>query len=235
MRSPGRVFWSLVSVVLLADCASKLAIEDAIPAAGGSKPVVDHILQFTLAYNQGAAFSTGLGANQRWVLIGVVIAVLLCLARSYRQITKRGLAATVGLALVVGGAGGCRDNPTGPSVADLQAAQANWATHHLTRYAYRYMTTGFFNTLDGQAIRLVVLADTVRSAQFVATNDSVPVVPATLPTVDALFTLAISASRAGTLVRVEFDPTFGYPTRLKLSGPPDAAGDIFASDIELLP
>lgn len=97
------------------------------------------------------------------------------------------------------------------------------------------MTTGFFNTLDGRAIRLVVLGDTVRSAQFVATNDSVPVVPATLSTIDALFTLAMSASRAGTLISVQFDPTLGYPTRLELSGPPDASGVILASDIELLP
>jgi hypothetical protein len=130
---------------------------------------------------------------------------------------------------------GCRDAPTAPSLADLQRARAEWTAHHLTRYAYRYMTTGFFNAWDGREIRLVVLADTVRSAQYVSTNDSVLGGPATLPTIDALFTRAIAALDDGTLVAVEFDPTFGYPTRLQLSGPPDASGVIVASDIELLP
>jgi hypothetical protein len=133
------------------------------------------------------------------------------------------------------GLAGCRSGPTAPSLTDLQRAHAAWTAHHLTRYAYRYMTTGFFNTLDGQAIRLVVLADTVRSAQFVATNDSVPVAPATLPTIDALFTLAITAREGGTLVAAQFDSILEYPTRLELSGPPDASGVIVASSIELLP
>jgi hypothetical protein len=136
---------------------------------------------------------------------------------------------------LVTGLAGCRSGPTAPSLADLQRAHAAWTAHHLTRYAYRYMTTGFFTTLDGQAMRLVVLADTVRSAQFVATNDSVPVVPATLPTIDALFALVITARSGGTLVAAQFDPIFDYPTRLEFSGPPDASGVIVASDIELLP
>jgi hypothetical protein len=129
----------------------------------------------------------------------------------------------------------CRGGPTATSLTDLQRAQAAWTAHHHTRYAYRYMTTGFSTNLDGQAMRLVVLADTVRSAQFVATNDSVPVVPATLPTIDALFTLAIAAQNAGTLAAAQFDATFGYPARLQISGPPDASGVILASNIELLP
>jgi uncharacterized protein DUF6174 len=140
--------------------------------------------------------------------------------------------ALLGLAM---GLSGCQDLRTGPSLTQIQQAQAAWTAHHLDRYAYRYMTSGFFNAFDGQAIRLVVLADTVRSAQFVATNDSVPVVPSTLPTIDALFALAIAARENGTLVSVQFDSVFGFPARLTLSGPPDASGVIAASDIELLP
>jgi signal peptidase II len=104
--TPGRVFWPLAILVLLADCSSKRAIERALPVAGESKPVIDHLIQFTLAYNQGAAFATHLGAYQRWLMIGLVLVVLLVLARSYRQITRQGLGATVGLALIVGGAVG---------------------------------------------------------------------------------------------------------------------------------
>jgi hypothetical protein len=136
---------------------------------------------------------------------------------------------------LVAGMAGCRTSPTAPSLVDLQRAQASWTAHHLTRYAYRYMTTGFFNALDGKAIRVVVLADTVRSAQVVATNDSLPVASAMLPTIDALFALAIAARADGTLVAAQFDSVFAYPTRLEIAGHPDASGVIVASHIELLP
>lgn len=137
--------------------------------------------------------------------------------------------------LLLAGAAACSSEAMTPSLADIEAAQAKWASHDLVRYGYRYETSGFFNALDGQPLHLVVIRDTVRSAQFVATNDSVPVSAGTLPTVDGLFALAIAARQGGTLTSIEFDPTFGYPTRLVLAGPPDASGSITASSIELLP
>ena len=129
----------------------------------------------------------------------------------------------------------CHSDPTAPSVADLQRAQASWKAHGLSRYAYRYETMGFFNAFDGKAMRLVVLSDTVRSAQFVETNTAVPGAPATLPTIDALFATVIAARASGRLLSVKFDPVFGYPTVIELSGPPDASGTLLASAIELLP
>ena len=130
------------------------------------------------------------------------------------------------------GLAGCRNGPTAPSLIDIERAEAQWTAHNLTRYAYQYETT-CCTALSGQAIRLVVIADTVRSAQFVATNDSLPV--DFLPTIDALFTLAIALRGEGRLAAAQFDPTFGFPTRLEISGPPDASGAILASNIELLP
>lgn len=106
MRSPGRVFWPLASLLVLADCSSKRAIEETTPLIGVPQPIVDNVLRFTLSYNQGAAFSTHFGPYQRWILIGVAVAILVVLARSYRQITLMGRVATAGLALVVGGAVG---------------------------------------------------------------------------------------------------------------------------------
>jgi len=138
------------------------------------------------------------------------------------------------LIALLGSLAGC-ENPAGPWSTELQREQAVWTGHHLDRYAYQYETMGFFNAFDGHAIRLVVLNDTVRSAQYAGTADSVPVVPATLPTIDALFRLAMNAGDEGRLVTVQFDAVFGYPTRLELSGPPDASGVILASHIELLP
>ena len=105
MRSPGRVFWPLASLLLLADCTTKRAIE-AVDVVGVPRPVVDGVLQFTLAYNEGAAFSTYFGPYQRWALSGLAVAMLFILARSYRQVTRTGRVATAGLALVAGGAAG---------------------------------------------------------------------------------------------------------------------------------
>lgn len=106
MRSPGRVFWPLASILVFADCATKRAIEQASPIVGIPKPIVGDVVRFTLAYNQGAAFSTHFGPYQRWVLIGLALAILFGLSRSYRQITQMGRVGTVGLALVAGGAAG---------------------------------------------------------------------------------------------------------------------------------
>jgi Family of unknown function (DUF6174) len=124
---------------------------------------------------------------------------------------------------------------TAPSLTELQRQQDVWASHHLERYAYQYETAGFSIVWDGRAIRLVVLHDTVRSAQYAGTADSVPVAPATLPTIDALFAIARTALQDGHLVGAQFDATFGYPTRIEVSGPPDASGVIRASQVELLP
>jgi signal peptidase II len=106
MRSPGRLFWPLAGLLVLADCSTKRAIEESVPVAGVPKPVIDDVLRFTLAYNQGAAFSTRFGPYQRWVLIGLAVAILLIVAASYRHVTRTGRIGTIGLALVAGGAVG---------------------------------------------------------------------------------------------------------------------------------
>jgi len=101
----GRVFWPLAATLVLADCATKRAIESTAPV-GVPQPVLDDVVRFTLAYNQGAAFSTHLGPYQRWVLVGLVLGVLAMLAQAYRRLAAAGRLAVVGLALVAGGAVG---------------------------------------------------------------------------------------------------------------------------------
>jgi uncharacterized protein DUF6174 len=139
--------------------------------------------------------------------------------------------ALLGPALLLPACGG----PTTPSVAEIEQARARWATHRLTRYVYDFETTGFFTTLEGKTIHLAVIADTVRSAVFAGTNDPVPVPAASLATVDTLFARAIAAREAGALTSVEFDPQLDYPTRLQISGPPDASGAILASNLQPVP
>jgi uncharacterized protein DUF6174 len=156
-----------------------------------------------------------------------------------RHNTERIMLAQANRTLVLGlflvTLGGCAADSSTPAIIDIQTAQAVWASHGLVRYAYRYQTSGFFTNTDGREIHVVVIADTVRSAQFVATSDSVPMAATILPTIDALFALAIQARESGRLQSIQFDPTFGFPTRLVLSGNPDASGSITASTIELLP
>ncbi|MEP6733802.1 MAG: signal peptidase II [bacterium] len=106
MRSPGRVFWPLALTLVLADCSSKRAIEEAAPLVGVPRPVIDDVLQFTLAYNKGAAFSTHFGPYQRWVLIAFTLVALGVVARSYSQMGRLGWVGVAGLALVAGGAVG---------------------------------------------------------------------------------------------------------------------------------
>ena len=106
MRTPGRVFWPLAAALVLADCTTKRAIEEAAPMAGVPRPVLDGVVRFTLAYNQGAAFSTHFGPYQRWVLIALTLAILGGLARMYRRMAHAGWAGVAGLALVAGGAVG---------------------------------------------------------------------------------------------------------------------------------
>jgi signal peptidase II len=106
MRSPGRVFWPLAAMLVLADCASKRAVEAHAPGIGVARPMIDGVVRFTLAYNQGAAFSTHFGAHQRWVLIGLTLAILGLVARWYGEAARAGGAGIAGLALVTGGAVG---------------------------------------------------------------------------------------------------------------------------------
>ena len=106
MRSPGRIFWPLASVLVLADCATKRAVEATVALHADPKPLIADLVRVTLAYNQGAAFSTHFGPYQRWVLIAIAVAMLVALACWYRPAARAGRMAIIGLALVAGGAVG---------------------------------------------------------------------------------------------------------------------------------
>ncbi len=130
-------------------------------------------------------------------------------------------------------AGGCSDS-TDPQLDDIAQRRAFWVAQHLTSYSYNFEETGFFNTIAGHVIRLEVRADTVRSAVFVATGETVPLPATQFPIVDSLFAQATRAAQSHTLTAIEFDPALGYPTRMDLAGPPDASGSIFARQLRPL-
>jgi signal peptidase II len=105
LRRPARLFWPLASILVLSDCATKRMVETGL-AEHASRDVVGDVVRFTLAYNQGAAFSTQFGPFERWVLIALALGILFVLARVYRAVAHRGVVPVVALALVAGGAVG---------------------------------------------------------------------------------------------------------------------------------
>ena len=143
---------------------------------------------------------------------------------------RSGLIRTAILPLFVLSVAGCGDL-IGPSRESIEAHRAIWISKGLTSYSYEYEITGFFNNLAGHRIRLAVRADTVRSAVFVETGDTVPGSPAWLPTINGLFDRAVTGYNAGNLTAISYDPELGYPRRMDISGPPDAAGSVFAAQV----
>lgn len=144
------------------------------------------------------------------------------------------LLSVVSAALALLACGACDNQPVAVRPADILQERAIWASHHLTRYAYVYEITGFLIAFADRPIRLVVLNDSVVSAQDVATDSLLPVTGA-FPTIDGLFAQAITAQVAGTLTGITFDSTLGFPSRMDLAGLPDASGSFLASQLQPLP
>lgn len=98
------VFWPLLALLVLADCSSKrLAVEHLTPAHA-PHPVVGDFLQFTLAYNPGAATGIELGGLSRPVFSLLALGMLVILGTMYRQAHSRDRWMAGALALVAGGA-----------------------------------------------------------------------------------------------------------------------------------
>jgi hypothetical protein len=84
-------------------------------------------------------------------------------------------------------------------------------------------------------LTLEVRNDTVVSAVFAATGQPATGSPGRVPTIDALFDLAMQAARDHRLGAVRFDPRLHYPVRIDLAGPPDASGSELAAHVQRLP
>lgn len=97
------VFWPLLFVLVLSDCATKRWAETHL-SEHTPEPVMGELLRWTLAYNRSAAMGITLGAASRPLLIVATLVALVALARLYRSAPSGhgGLAAA--LALVAGGA-----------------------------------------------------------------------------------------------------------------------------------
>ena len=107
-KSPNALVWLLLSAfIIIADQTSKLAILERFQLHD-TYAVIDRLLNLTLVYNEGAAFSflSDAGGWQRWffTIIASVVSVLLVvwLARTPRNDWRTALP----LALILGGAVG---------------------------------------------------------------------------------------------------------------------------------
>jgi len=103
MLRKARVFWPLLLVMLLSDCASKRWAETHLVELS-PEPAVGEFLRWTLAYNQAGAMGITYGAASRPLLVLASLIVLVALARLYRAGGPRDGALAAATALVIGGA-----------------------------------------------------------------------------------------------------------------------------------
>src|SRR6267378_4388980 len=90
--------------LLVADCASKRAVESSL-AVGEPRPLVGEVVRLTLSYNTNAAmgFQVG-GDSRRLVLSAMTIAALCVLGILYHRTRPSERLRVIGVALVAGGA-----------------------------------------------------------------------------------------------------------------------------------
>lgn len=99
-----RLFWPILLVLVAADCATKQLAETQLPPVNVPHPVIGSLVNFTLAYNIGAATGITLGAHSRWGFSLLTVIILALLGRLYHQTRADEHWQLASLALVCGGA-----------------------------------------------------------------------------------------------------------------------------------
>ena len=104
MTSKAKWFWPLAIVLLLADCATKRAVENSLEL-GVPTPVVGETVRFTLSYNTNAAMGFQVGGDKRRLVLSVMtVAALIVLGVLYHRTRPADRLRVIGVALVAGGA-----------------------------------------------------------------------------------------------------------------------------------
>lgn len=99
-----RLFLPLFLVLLLADCTTKELAESHLVVPHLPHEVLGKTVRLTLAYNEGASFSTTIGPLTRPVLIVVALVVLAGLFRMLVQAAPQARLRVAALALIMAGA-----------------------------------------------------------------------------------------------------------------------------------
>lgn len=99
-----RVFWPLLSLLVLTDCSTKRLAEEHLGPENVPHEVLGDVVQLTLAYNRGAATGINAGEWSRPVFTLLAIGILAILGTMYRKATASDRWLALGLALIAGGA-----------------------------------------------------------------------------------------------------------------------------------
>jgi len=99
-----RLFWPLLLVLVVADCATKRLAETHLPPAHVPHPVVGSVVNLTLAYNVGAATGITLGPYSRGGFSVLTVLILALLGNLYYRTPPDDRWQLTTLALVCGGA-----------------------------------------------------------------------------------------------------------------------------------
>jgi signal peptidase II len=128
---PNALPWLLVSVLVIAlDQLSKWWALNALQPAGVPHPVIPGFLNWTLAFNTGAAFSflAQGGGWQRWFFVGLAVVITVALMIWLARTARREWRTALPLALVIGGAlGNLIDRLHASQVTDfIQVYYRDW-------------------------------------------------------------------------------------------------------------
>ncbi|HEX7025573.1 MAG TPA: DUF6174 domain-containing protein [Gemmatimonadales bacterium] len=121
---------------------------------------------------------------------------------------------------------GC-EAPTAPGDRDaLAEARARWRAGGSLSYSYE-LNRSCFCLLAGRAMRVTVDAGSVVSAEYIDSRTGVEAALLTyVPTIPDLFDLAEDAlDRRADYFAAEYDPTYGFPTRIEIDYSSSAADD----------
>ncbi len=103
--APSR-FAGIAAAIVLLDQFTKVIAVDRLSPAYVPHPVIGEWVRLTLVYNPGAAFGLHLGAQSRWIFLGLTLIALVVMWRLYRTGPADARWRTWALALVSGGAFG---------------------------------------------------------------------------------------------------------------------------------
>lgn len=129
---PNALSWLLLSLVVIAlDQGSKIWALAALRPAGTPHPVIPGFLNWTLAFNPGAAFSfLARGSGwQRWFFVVLAVVISAVLVAWLARTARRDWRTAAPLALIIGGAvGNLIDRLHGAAVTDfIQVYYRQWS------------------------------------------------------------------------------------------------------------
>ena len=101
-----RLFWTVALLVILLDQMTKQWAVNNLQPPHIPHEILGNFLRFTLAYNEGAAFSMSVGEYSRYIFGGFAIIACVILWRLFRASRPGETVRVLALALAFGGASG---------------------------------------------------------------------------------------------------------------------------------